>query len=216
MADWAIARYDLNPARSIVCYPFTNLVYRKDSSNQKIIRRDLIEWEGRALVYSGALGEKQSPRALYDFILDCVRRNGGWKGYIFSEGPEFEQLKKLNASPDVVLKPLVRDEDLRDLLGASDIQLIPQAPGTSEGSLPSKLPNIAAVGTPILCITDPGSEISGLILEHGLGVVAESWDIKELRESFLRAAALPRGRSSRADGLIQKFDIKNLIDEMLA
>ena len=70
--------------------------------------------------------------------------------------------------------PMLRDS------GFMSLRLIPQKKGASEGSIPSKLPNIISTGVPIFAISDPGSELSEIICESGTGYCADTWNIGKL------------------------------------
>ena len=68
---------------------------------------------------------------------------------------------------------------LGELLIRSDLQLIPQAKDTSQGSLPSKLPNILASGTMVYAITDKNSELEGLLSVQEGCFISNTWDSQE-------------------------------------
>ena len=77
----------------------------------------------------------------------------------------------------------------QELYARSSIQIVPQLPNTSNGSLPSKLPNILASETKTLVITDKDSELEQLFNDYNLQKVITTWDkqiivcaIKELLE----------------------------------
>jgi hypothetical protein len=69
---------------------------------------------------------------------------------------------------------------VEELYKRSSVQIIPQMPGTSKGSLPSKLPNLLYAGCSILAITDKGSEIERLFKKYNLNTVVTLWDNEEL------------------------------------
>ena len=98
---------------------------------------------------------------------------------------------------------LVENDDHGELLVRSDVQFIPQASGTSKGSLPSKLPNILASGTKLLTITDKNSELEQ-ILKHQEGcLISNSWNPEENVKYFKTLLDLSSKKFDRSQNLSQ-------------
>ena len=123
---------------------------------------------------------------MYDFISQNLSNS---ICYFFSQGPIFEELKKRNNNSKIKFYSLVSKDDVQELYARSSIQIVPQLPNTSNGSLPSKLPNILASETKTLVITDKNSELEQLFNDYNLQKVITTWDkqiivcaIKELLE----------------------------------
>jgi len=143
MAERAIDEYGLDRTRCVVCYPFAAL------QSEQVLNADALAdvlVDGYIhVVYSGALGDKQNPDGLFAFVNDLGQRKHDVRCHVFSAGPHFERLKANAAalqSCAVVFHDLVPTEQVDELYARSSIQIIPQADGTSDGSLPSKLPNL--------------------------------------------------------------------------
>jgi hypothetical protein len=148
----------------------------------------LFDKEKISIVYSGALGEKQNPTALFNLAEEIVLANQDVEFLFFSGGMSYQKLKELNENPNIKFNDLVPEENLGELLLKSDIQIIPQLSGTSSGSLPSKLPNVLASGSAIFAIVDEGSEIENILLNQKKCFVSNTWhtpqNIKILNKIF--------------------------------
>lgn len=222
MANRAIAEYQLVRERCCVCYPFvtTSADDKSSTSLADVLLPDILN-----VVYSGALGEKQNPDGLFEFMNNLANEHTDIACHIFSGGPIFDRLRLSNQSTDnckVQFHELVSGEQLAELYARSSVQIIPQAVNTSEGSLPSKLPNLLATGVPIFVICDPGSELGDLVNEAQAGVVAHTWDIAELAGLFRthRNKLVMESKSDRRKRLKtfvkSKFSIDYVVENVLA
>jgi len=172
MRSIASEKFNIGLEKSTVIYPFVNIDSFVDEG-----RLDHIFDKGKkAIVYSGALGDKQCPDDLYDLAKSLTAKRDDVKFYFFSDGPHYIRLRNGNYNPSVVFNSLVDEEAIGELLIRSDIQILPQAPGTASASLPSKLPNILASGTRLFVITDPKSEIETLLSRVETCVISNTWE----------------------------------------
>ena len=174
MQKSAMKEYLLKKDKCSVHYPFVAINEFKNNNNLA----NIIKIDQSTLVYSGALGEKQAPEQLANFMNEFSKANDDVEAYIFSQGPIFEALKV--RFTNINFHGLVEEEDLPELLLRSSIQILPQATGTSDGSLPSKLPNLLAGKCKILCITDEGSELVRILNTYTGAKVTNSWDSNHL------------------------------------
>lgn len=183
MANHAIKNYSLSTKKCFVCYPFYT-DFESIGSGKSLF--NTLSSTKFKVVYSGALGEKQNSEGLYTFMNLLARTFDDIECHIFSEGPIFDalKLKSTTTANYVNLHPLVASVDLNELYERSDIQIIPQSKNTSDGSLPSKLPNLMASGVPIFAICDKQSELECILSESGGGIAVSTWDIYELLEIF--------------------------------
>lgn len=195
MRRWTVDNYGVSAEKTAVQYPFVSMkgVAENGDGNEAI--DSVIDSSSRSIVYSGALGEKQAPEELYSFMKSFVAENEGWIAYIFSQGPLYEKLHKDNVESKIVFHDLVPIKSLPYLLERSDIQIIPQASGTADGSLPSKLPNLIKAKCRILCITDVGSELESLISRYPLSKVVNTWDNAEIITAARQLALKKKGSS---------------------
>jgi len=185
MKNVALNIYKISKSKCQVQFPFTTITNKPLSDNLK----NILPNNQHNIVYSGALGEKQNPNELLD-VYDFISQNlSNSICYFFSQGPIFEELKKRNNNSKIKFYSLVSKDDVQELYARSSIQIVPQLPNTSNGSLPSKLPNILASETKTLVITDKNSELEQLFNDYNLQKVITTWDkqiivcaIKELLE----------------------------------
>lgn len=214
MRDLTVARYGVDPRLTSVHYPFTTIDTAVREAQCAAIS-SLFEPGRKAIVYSGALGEKQAPAQLVELIVDILSHYPDWQGRIFSQGPIFDRLRAEVSHPRLKFFPLVDVPLLPALLARSDVQIVPQAPGTSAGSLPSKLPNIIASGSRLLCITDSGSELAKLLAEYRGASVSTTWTRADCLAAFARLAELPLVCAADAAGLLHAFSLSALVDRIL-
>lgn len=198
----------LEESRTICFYPFVTLLPKSPSSQNLA---DIFPPSGKSLVYSGALSEKQAPDLLIKFMLSVLETYQDFRALIFSQGPDFERLKLKHDHPRLIFLPLVPQEHLPELLKKSDIQIIPQAAGTSGGSLPSKLPNLIQAGCKILCITDENSELGRIVSEYSLGYASYTWNTNKNLEAVKFLANIPRLSTTNDKEIANRFLLDNLI-----
>ncbi len=171
--------YKIDPKKTKVFYPFIS-TKDIDPSNCYSRLEKMFNKDARHIVYSGALGEKQRPEFLLKIFEELCRRNSDIHCHFFSNGPSFESLKDLISSGlrnRILCHDLVDESDLSELMYRSDIQIIPQAPGTGAGAFPSKLPNLLAHGTPIFAICDENSELANILKEVKSAHTISNWNI---------------------------------------
>lgn len=184
MANKAIGEYKIDAARCVVCYPFVSI---SECMSISVALDSVLLSDSFNVVYSGALGEKQNPDGLLLFMNEIASDQSDVACHIFSAGPIFERLRVANEGAQncrVQFHDLVPAEQLAELYDRSDVQIVPQAFNTSDGSLPSKLPNLLAAGVPVFVICESGSELGDLVNDAEAGVVVNTWNIAELVEQF--------------------------------
>lgn len=182
MKEKAKDLYQLEEGALEVQYPFVTINKDKETNNLDHIFKN----NNKHVVYSGALGEKQNPKKLFDFFTKASVNIDNVSFHFFSEGEEINKLKKNNTNSNIHFHKLVKKESLVELYNRSDVQIIPQKEGTAEGSLPSKLPNLLASKCKVFLITDPNSELEKLFIDNNLDFVMTNWDttllIKRLKK----------------------------------
>jgi len=222
MAERAIQEYGLDRARCVVCYPFAALP--PEQAEIGVALTHVLPEQVTQVVYSGALGDKQNPDGLFAFMNALAQRNPGLQCHVFSAGPHFERLKASAGALHgraVSFHDLVPAEQVEELYARSAIQIIPQADGTADGSLPSKLPNLLAAGVPIFAICEPKSELGYLVEKANAGVVAQSWGALELNAQFdallaTLATETRDQRKARQRAFVQiSFSVDAVVDAVL-
>ncbi|EPC04156.1 hypothetical protein L861_02255 [Litchfieldella anticariensis FP35 = DSM 16096] len=211
-----VARNGGDLAKSSVCYPFVTLAKNSSGPEVSAAKHDS-QWGSLDVVYSGALGEKQNPKALLEIFSQVNKEGQKVNAHVFSCGHYYESLKA-EYHEAVRFHDLVPEEQLPDLLAASYLHVVPQAEGTSSGSLPSKLPNLLAAGVPILLITDPDSEVASLLSGVAGVEICQSWDkslitekIAEMIDSDFNKSELIASRTET----LKNFEIDNLVENIL-
>lgn len=221
MAKRAIAEYQLDFNRCKVCYPFVAIP--EDMGG--VALAGVLLGNNFNVVYSGALGEKQNPDGIFAFMNEIADIHAKVTCHIFSSGPIFDQLRAANAKSlncNVQFHDLVPTEQLAELYARSDVQIIPQALNTSEGSLPSKLPNLLSAGVPVFVICEKGSELGNLVNQAKAGMVVHTWDTAELVGQFRfykneLAAESKQDRRMRLQTFVKsKFSIDCVVENVLA
>lgn len=214
MQKYANSIYDLKGVSQSVFYPFATMdaapawqPCRLDS----VLREDKVN-----VIYSGALGEKQAPDDLLEFLYALVANDERIHCHIFSRGQEFERLKRkcaLSRKSGVFFHDLVSEEELPQLYLRSSVQVLPQRAGTSDFAFPSKLPNLLACGVPVFAITDRGSEVFRALDDYALGFSACSWDKKENLNLFYKfiETISSRRKNNNLNSLGANFSRKKLV-----
>lgn len=213
MRKTANAAYDIDALKTAVYYPFNTIDEFPDNGRLANILPD-----GQLnMVYSGALGDKQAPVRIMDFFQAIIESRPDIHCYVFSQGPVFDELMLHYTHPRLHFHALVDEVDLPELLLRSTVQLLPQEPGTSDGSLPSKLPNMLAAGTKILCITDAGGELVDIINDYPSGEVATSWDNRQLLQKLERLLEKPVDDGQRVcHQLLSRFTRLGLVKHIMS
>ena len=212
MKNEAVNIYAVSNEKCEVQYPFITIGDITISNQLK----NILPENQHNIVYSGALGEKQNPHELLEVFNFISKNIVNTVCYFFSQGPIFEELKKKNENKNIRFYPLVKKEDVLELYTRSSIQIVPQAPNTSKGSLPSKLPNILASGTKILVITDKNSELEKLFKDYNLHKVLSTWD-KKIIVSSIQELLVKEYDLNRQKKIAEKlFDINSLIGKVIS
>ena len=213
MKDLATSEYRLEGIPFEIAYPFVTV--DDFSCNGKL--DEYFDNEYFNIVYSGALGDKQNPAGVFEIACRVIESCPSARFIFFSRGPDFEKLKKLNSNPRIIFNDLVSSDVLGELLVRSDLQLIPQATDTSQGSLPSKLPNILASGTMVYAITDKNSELEGLLsLQQGC-FISNTWDSQEnaSKLSFIVNSAVKKYDRDDMLGLFGRDAVAKMIKNVV-
>lgn len=189
--------YGIEKELTSISYPFVTLDSFIDRGNLKHIIPD----DEKSIVYSGAMGEKQNIDGLFELFELILKSNSEVVIHVFSQGPIFDEQMKKHTSARLKFHPLVPENDVGELLLRSTIQIVPQIEGSSNGSLPSKLPNILASGCKVFCITDPGSELYDLLAQYPNGMVSSHWNAEANSTSIL--------------SLLEKHTVRTTNTEML-
>jgi putative colanic acid biosynthesis glycosyltransferase WcaI len=198
MARTAIQEFGLDPRKVAVCYPFVSL---KDEVLGEPKLAHMFPEGYSHVVYSGALGKKQNSVGLLEFFRAAAQEIPDAQFHFVSDGPGFEELRKLHAARPVDrihFHNLVAEADLQELYTRSAVQVIPLFDLGSNACLPSKLPNVLATGCAVLAICQKGSELDQLVTETGSGIAVQSWEPEALVDA-LRSVLRQSDRQDRRE-----------------
>ncbi len=205
----------LDDQHMVVQYPFVTI---NDSMPATDDLESVLPRGVQHVVYAGALGEKQNPYLLAELMEKAAQTMPDVRFHIFSAGPIFDSLRKRRAAGSrLQLHGLLPEAQLSEMYSRSEVQLVPQAPGTENGSLPSKLPNLLATGVQVLAIGSGSSEVATLLRATGTGTLVEGWD----EPSFLRGVAsalkaasevTPETRRAKAANVLQMCQVSSLAE----
>lgn len=219
MASILLDRYRIPSSKIAVCWPFVTV----DIADSGLRMDHLFASPKKHIIYAGALGEKQNPEGLISFFLDLVNRRGDVVCHIFSRGPVFDFYRGISNTDNhqLMFHDLVPERDLAELYRRSDIQIIPEKIGFSQGAIPSKLPNLLAVGVPIIYIGEKNSDVRQIIEAANAGLCADSWNLDRLYEltDRLLLESDDRSREDRRLAFDRKFatlfSVDTLVKELI-
>jgi glycosyltransferase involved in cell wall biosynthesis len=211
MKDTAQEIYKLPTSKLQVQYPFITINSESNTNDLE----EVLPSNFKHIVYSGALGEKQHPKGLYDLFDFCSKSLDRVMFHIFSQGNHFEELKEQNNNDKIKFHHLVPKKNIEELYQRSYIQIVPQFPGTSKGSLPSKLPNLLVSGTNVVCITDQGSEIEELFRKNNFKTIVTSWDREKIKNIFETLILEEKRNDNQIEISKNLFLIDSMIDKIL-
>lgn len=126
-----------------------------------------------------------------------------------------ERLVKMGLQDIILLQDHVPHRQSLEYLRRSDILLLLQ-PGTTT-QIPSKLFEYVGMQKPILAVSPRDGATSRLVLDESLGVVADSYNVLEIKRALaaLYQAWLERRLSSTfARGAHKKFDARNVAADL--
>jgi hypothetical protein len=178
MASFMTDFYKIPGTKIKICRPFVTLT-RSDTENQL---KHLFPAGKKHVVYAGALGEKHYPHGMIKFFRHLLSQRDDIICHIFSAGPIFKDLKYDPGTKNkrLFFHGLVPNQDLWELYTRSDIQVIPEKLGFSNGAIPSKLPNLMAAGVPVLYIGQKDGDVFRMVQSTKAGLCADSWDVDKL------------------------------------
>ena len=101
-----------------------------------------------------------------------------------------DEARRIGLGNVTILPPCAGDE-LPVYANACDLAIIAFRPGMAGVSVPSRMYNVFAAGKPLLAVTEPGTELTRMALEEGVGFVAEPGDPREIADAVRRAQADP-------------------------
>ena len=157
----------------------------------------------KVFVYGGNLGRPQA----IPFIIDCLASQANREDaffFIVGDGTEYGRLRAFcdrEKLANVKLMAGIPKEDYDRMIAACDVGLIFLDHRFTIPNFPSRLLSYMQAGLPVICSTDPNTDIGTVVSEGGFGWACPSDDAAEFGRAVdaALAADLPAmGEKSRA------------------
>ncbi len=132
---------------------------------------------GLEYVMAAAKSLQNDPRFQFLFI-----GSGAKKKFVEDQAKDLSNVTVLGNRPR---------SDQQNFLNACDISIISFVPGMAGVSVPSRMYNVMASGTPIVAIADPHSELALVVLEEKIGWLVAPNDPVALERALREAASDP-------------------------
>lgn len=182
-----LARYvEGKKIKVIPLWPDNTNLQRIDKSQNQFIKK--YQLEGKFVVmYSGNLGNTHRMDVLVD-----VAKNIQDKDVIFvliGEGGKkklLEQRISDECVDKILMLPYQPYDFLSHSLSAADIAVITLDAQSSSMSVPSKTFNMISLGTPLLCIASPKSELGNIVKNYSVGGIFEPEDVSGITDFVLK------------------------------
>lgn len=182
-----LARY-VDEERIIVVplWPDNTNLQQIDKSQNLFIKNNQLE--GKFIVmYSGNLGNTHRVDVLVDVakkiqdkdIIFVLIGEGGKKKVI-------EQRISDECVDNILMLPYQPYDFLSHSLSAADIAVITLDTQSSSMSVPSKTLNMLSLGTPLLCIASPKSELGNIVKNYSVGEIFEPEDVSGITDFVLK------------------------------
>jgi glycosyltransferase involved in cell wall biosynthesis len=170
----------------------------------------------KIVMYSGNLGRYQPLEVMIEAANELKDRkdinfvfagDGGKKGKIQ------EMASSMNLE-NVIFLPFQSLERLAESLSMANVSLMGIYPKNEGVIMPSKLYGLLAIGKPIICVSDPTSEVVEILEKSGAGLHSAIDDPKELAQKIIELMDNPE--KTRKMGLngrtyfLENYERKNL------
>ena len=174
--------------------------------------------------YAGNMGK---PQGLDVFIeaANLLRDEPEIHFLMMGDGSErerlIEQAKRLKLQNTTIL-PYQPYDTMAEAYATADASFVPQAPGTSNDGIPSKIYRIMACARPVIASTDLDSDIASLVTKSDVGAVVRSGDSEALARAVKNAhlhydAWMEKGAKAR-ETVIQGYSrsaVSSLYQELM-
>ena len=185
--------------------------------------REKLELQDKVIfVFGGNLGYAQDIDNLLRLV-GSFRNDDKFHFLFIGEGTEFKSIDlwiKNNDVKNITLLPAVSDLEYQSILQVCDVGVISLRRSFKTDNFPNKIMNYMEYKLPILASINPNNELSGLINEHGIGLVSENGDDKGLKNNTLRLLEDSKLRSemgSKGKILLEKqFNANSAVTKILS
>ena len=174
--------------------------------------------------YAGNMGK---PQGLDVFIeaANLLRNEPGIHFLMMGDGSErerlIEQAKRLNLQNTTIL-PYQPYDTMAEAYATADASFVPQAPGTSNDGIPSKIYRIMACARPVIASTDLDSDIASLVMKSDAGAVVRSGESEALaravKDAYLHHDTWMEKGAKARETVLQNYSrsaVSNLYHELM-
>ena len=155
----------------------TKTKYFKDTNGNKYKRELNIPLEGKILLYSGSMNEKQGLETLVD-VFELLNDIPNLFMILAGEGQAKNKILDLTKNiSNIINLPLQPEERFIEFLNLADIHLLPQKRGVADYLLPSKLLGIMASAKAVVASSPKNSELGNIA--DLVGIRVDPGDIKQ-------------------------------------
>jgi len=202
----------VDPERISVIPNWADLERIRPVSGRAIRREAGVGEEDFVVGYAGNFGRSQDLETILE-AARLIEENGertkekGWRPVKFllvGGGARAEEIREYARRwGSVRVLPLQRESRVSEVLGASDLSLVPLRKGLARLSVPSKIYSIVASGRAVGAAVDPGSEVERIVREAECGFWVEPGNAQALAREILQLAkdserAAQYGKNARA------------------
>ena len=168
----------------------------------------------KIVLYSGNLGRYQPLEVMIGAANELKDRKDILFLFIGNGGKKLKiaNMVKNMKLDNVKFLPFQSLDRLSESLSMADVSLMGIYPENEGVIMPSKLYSLLAVGKPIICVSDPNSEVAHLLYRSGAGIQSSVSDPKELAGKILAMiedpkTAMEMGQSGR-EYFLEHFERK--------
>jgi len=164
-------------------------VYPVAKANNRLLK-ELGLQDKKVVMYSGNLGRYQHLEVMIHAAGELRYRDDIVFVFAGGHGGKRQKLQDMAASrnlDNVMFTPFQPLDRLAESLSMADVSLIGIYPENEENEgviMPSKLYGLLAVGRPIICVSDPKSEVIEILKRAGAGLYSSIDDPKELAQKI--------------------------------
>lgn len=211
----------IDPAKVEICPNSVEVQDRRVTVEQRNALRNKygIPLDKKVFVYGGNLGKPQG----IPFIIECLKsqmENSEAFFLIVGDGTEYQKLEAFfEAEKPANMKLMKRlpKEDYDAMVAACDVGLIFLDHRFTIPNFPSRLLSYLQAGLPVLCCTDPNTDIGKVCVESGFGWQCESSGTEAFGEQVRSALAadLPAMGEKGFAYLNQYYTVRQAYDTIM-
>lgn len=172
---------EIDPAKVEICPNTAEVQDMRVSAEDRTALRTKygIPQDKKVFVYGGNLGKPQG----ISFVMDCLKAqkdNPDAFFLIVGDGTEYKKLQAFFEAenlPNAKLLQRLPREDYNKMVAACDVGLIFLDHRFTIPNFPSRLLSYLQAGLPVLCCTDPNTDIGSTCVDGGFGWWCESNDV---------------------------------------